>query len=378
MYYTQSFKLEDLAYIIDCEHKTAPTIENSEFYSIRTANISNGKIDFNGSNRISYETYIEWTKRATPKDGDIILAREAPVGEVGIISKGYKSCLGQRTVLISVKNNNIYNKYLLYYMVNPIVKFDLISRSTGSVVSHVNVKDIRNFEIIVPPLPEQKTIASILSSLDDKIDLLHRQNKTLESMAEALFKKMFEQDFKDLDDGQDWREGKLGDVSNFSSGKSRPNNTEGGFFPIYGGNGILGFTNQFNSSGTSIIIGRVGAYCGSLYLEYRAIWITDNALSVKSINENYTSYLFYLLKSLKLNEMAEGSSHPLLTQTLLNSIEIIIPPDQLILIFSCQVNNWLIKIDFNNKQIRTLEKMRDNLLPKLMSGEIRVEQDLKD
>ena len=79
--------------------------------------------------------------------GDIILAREAPVGEVGIIKKGYNVCLGQRTVLLSVKNDSVDNYYLIYYLVNPVIKFELISRSTGSVVAHLNMKDIQAFEI---------------------------------------------------------------------------------------------------------------------------------------------------------------------------------------------------------------------------------------
>ena len=149
----REFRLDELADIVDCEHKTANIVESNEFYSIRTSNISNGKIDFHGSNRISFQIYQDWTKIAIPKEGDIILAREAPVGEVGIIKKGYNICLGQRTVLLSVKNDSVDNYYLIYYLVNPVIKFELISRSTGSVVAHLNMKDIRAFEISIPPLP---------------------------------------------------------------------------------------------------------------------------------------------------------------------------------------------------------------------------------
>jgi len=112
----------------------------------------------------------------------------------------------------------------------------------------------------------------------------------------------------------------LGDVIKFGNGEARPNSD--GNYPIYGGNGILGYTSETNYNGETIIIGRVGAYCGSVYYENKPIWISDNALAAKSKNFNDTKYLYYFLLNLQLNLFAEGSSHPLVTQTLLHSIDI--------------------------------------------------------
>lgn len=165
----------------------------------------------------------------------------------------------------------------------------------------------------------------------------------------------------------------MGDLASFHNGKKRPDDIIGENNPIYGGNGILGYSDKSNYEGTTVIIGRVGAYCGSLYIDHRPVWISDNALVAKPIQPKYSSFLFFLLKHLSLNEMAEGSSHPLLTQTLLRSIPTYLPPTELIESFICQADVWLSRIDFNNKQVHTLEKLRDTLLPKLMSGEARVE-----
>lgn len=361
------YTLSEIAEIVDCEHKTAPKDDFGEYRSIRTTDIFNGKLDIFNANRVSEETYYEWTKRAIPESGDIILAREAPVGEVGWIKEGYKVCLGQRTVLLKVTNSEISKRFLLYYLVNPETRYDFQSHSTGSVVAHLNVKDIRNFKLSVPSLPRQKAIAAVLSSLDDKIDLLHRQNKTLEAMAETLFRQWFIEEAK-----ENWDECCLGHLASFHNGKQRPNEVLTGNIPIYGGNGILGFSDIFNYQGVTIIIGRVGAYCGSLYIEYKPIWISDNALVAKPLNNKYSSFLYFLLKNLKLNEMAEGSSHPLLTQTLLKSIPIILPNSDLIDSFVIQADSWLKKVNFNKKQIHTLENLRNTLLPKLMSGKVRV------
>lgn len=112
----------------------------------------------------------------------------------------------------------------------------------------------------------------------------------------------------------EWEEYKLGDIAIFKNGKSKP--AEEGTFPIYSGNGILGYTNQFNSENEVVVIRRVGAYCGSVYHENRQIWISDNALIGLPKNNYNTKFLFSLLKNPNLNQFAEGLSHPLLTQNL--------------------------------------------------------------
>src|SRR5690606_5398355 len=104
-------------------------------------------------------------------------------------------------------------KYLLYSFVSPKFKDYLNELSGGSVVAHLNMKDIRALEFSFPPLPEQKAIASVLSSLDDKIDLLHRQNKTLEAMAETLFRQWFIEEAK-----EDWEDANLTQLITLQSG----------------------------------------------------------------------------------------------------------------------------------------------------------------
>lgn len=361
-------RLGDVAEVVDCEHKTAPKIDKSNYYSIRTTDISNGKISFSTANRVSETTYLEWTKRATPEAGNIVLAREAPVGEVGWISPGYKVCLGQRTVLIKVKHTEVSNRFILYFLVNPDTRLELQSLSTGSVVSHLNLKDIRNFKIVLPSFREQKAIAAILSSLDDKIDLLHRQNKTLEGMAEALFREWF---VEGAEDG--WEESELENIIILSNGKARPKTK--GIVPVYGGNGVLDYTDQNNYDGESIVIGRVGAYCGSLFFENSKIWVSDNALHAKSKNLDENYFVYYLLKTLNLNLSAEGSSHPLLTQKLINSTKILLPPKMIRKKFNDFARLFHEKINKNTNQTQILKKLRDGLLPKLMSGDVKIQCD---
>jgi len=160
----------------------------------------------------------------------------------------------------------------------------------------------------------------------------------------------------------------LGDVIKFGNGKARPNSD--GNYPIYGGNGILGYTGETNYNGETIIIGRVGAYCGSVYYENKPIWVSDNALAAKPKDFNDTKYLYYFLLNLQLNHFAEGSSHPLVTHTLLNSIDIEISDDENEQKAIAGVLSSLDdKIDLLHRQNKTLEAMAETLFRQWFENE---------
>ncbi len=114
----------------------------------------------------------------------------------------------------------------------------------------------------------------------------------------------------------------MSEFANFSNGKKRPSSE--GKYPVYGGNGILGYTNEYNME-NGIVIGRVGVYCGSVFLEKGKCWVSDNAIKAENTENSNLVFLYYLLKNLKLNERRIGTSQPLLTQGILNGIEVDIP-----------------------------------------------------
>ncbi len=376
-------KLGDVAEIIDCEHKTAPIVERSNFLSIRTTDIKNGKINFQNANRVSEQTYIEWTKRKRPQAGDIIFAREAPVGEVGWIDEKHRICLGQRTVLLRADNIKIDSRYLLYKLVNNETKFDLINQSSGSVVAHLNVKNIRDFSLIIHPnINEQRVIAAILSSLDDKIDLLHRQNKTLEAMAETLFREKF------IVNSEKWAEGKLGDEFDFTMGQSPPGesyNEEGNGIPMFQGNADFEFRFPSNRIYTTnptryaekydtLISVRAPVGAQNMALEKCCIGRGVAAFRYRKDNAYYT-YTYFKLKSL-MKEIKQfndtGTVFGSISKNDFEELSVVIPPHDEIENFQKEVKPIDDKVITNCLQIRTLEKLRDNLLPKLMSGEVRV------
>ena len=181
--------------IVDCEHKTAPTQETG-YPSIRTPNIGKGDLMLEDVNRVSYETYLEWTKRAVPKAGDLILAREAPAGNIAVIPENIEVCLGQRTVLLRPKKEKLVSRFLAYLILSKEVQAILLSHSTGATVQHINMKDIRAFKVYnLSNLAEQQTIVRQLDALrveTQKLETVYRKKiADLEELKKSILQKAF-------------------------------------------------------------------------------------------------------------------------------------------------------------------------------------------
>ncbi len=169
--------------IIDCEHKTAVLDPTGSAFSIGTVAMRAGRIDFSRAKRISEESYRSWTLRGIPEPGDLILAREAPVGEVVRVPPGVRVALGQRTVLLRPDPKRVLPRFLHFLLLGPQMQKRIQERGSGSTVAHLNVADIRTLS--VPPLPAisaQRWIAGLLGALDDKIE----SNVRIRSLVERI------------------------------------------------------------------------------------------------------------------------------------------------------------------------------------------------
>lgn len=179
--------------IVDCVNKTAPVVEYpTDYKMIRTPNIRAGKVTLDGCRYVEKEVYETWTRRSKPQKGDVLLTREAPLGEVGIITTDENIFLGQRIMQYRADKNKIDPYFLLYSFLSPDLQQQFsMHEGSGSVVSHIRVGDCSKFEINIPPLEIQRSIVEILKSLDDHIDVNIKINQTLEQMAQTLFKSWF-------------------------------------------------------------------------------------------------------------------------------------------------------------------------------------------
>ena len=278
-----------------------------------------------------------------------------------------------------IDKTKVFPKFLFYQLT--LVDFENLN--VGSAVPSLTIPIINEISISLPPLPEQQRIASILSSLDDKIDLLHRENKTLEAMAETLFRKWFVEDAK-----EDWKEGKLGEEFDFTMGQS-PNgesyNTEGIGIPMYQGNADFGFRfptkrvfttqpTRFAEINDTLISVRAPVGAQNMAIERCCIGRGVAAFRYKN-NSSLYSYTYYKLKSL-LNEIKQyndnGTVFGSISKSDFENIDIIIPNMESILNF--QQHGKIIddKIINNSKQIQILTQTREKLLTKLMSGDVKI------
>lgn len=169
--------LGDIAQVVDCEHKTAPAAPAGlEFgYSVGTPHLRDGRIDYAAAKWVTRETYEAWSRRAVLRQGDLILAREAPVGQVALVDPVLPTCLGQRTVLVRPDTELVVDRFLHGYLLGAEAQRWMEDRSTGSTVAHLNVADVREIPVALPPIPEQHRIASLLCAFDDLIET----NRTL-------------------------------------------------------------------------------------------------------------------------------------------------------------------------------------------------------
>ncbi|WP_275100173.1 restriction endonuclease subunit S [Sedimenticola hydrogenitrophicus] len=178
-------------FIVDTKHKT-PKFTDEGYPCIRTPNIGRGYFILENAKYVSEESYKEWVERAVPSEGDLIFAREAPVGNVAIIPKGLKVCHGQRTVLIRPDKTKVDSHYLMYLMLGDELQNRMYSMASGATVPHLNMSDIRALELPeLPPLKKQKELAGVLSVYDKLIENNNRRIAILEEMAQSLYREWF-------------------------------------------------------------------------------------------------------------------------------------------------------------------------------------------
>jgi type I restriction enzyme, S subunit len=345
----------------------------SGYKVIRALNILQGQIDYSKVVFVDEKTFARVRKECKPKNGDILYTNiGSQMGNAATVKDNFEFMTAWN-VLRLVPDKTICNtKYLESLLNQKEIREFIRNMNSSSTMPFISGKEIANIEFDLPDLPTQTLIASILSSLDDKIELNRRTNQTLEQIAQTLFKKYFVDDIDPENLPQGWRWGKLGEIISFRNGKSSPNRTGLAKIPVYGSNGIIGYCDVSNANGRSIIIGRVGSFCGSLYYSLGKSYVTDNAIIAETIYNNTSTYCYLLLESLNLNNFRGGSGQPLINQTVLSGIDIIIPEITTINKYEELAYSFYQKIFSNENENSYLSKIRDSLLPKLMSGEIEV------
>jgi type I restriction enzyme, S subunit len=184
-------KIGDVAKVFDGPHATPPKTKSGPIF-LGISTLNQGRIDLAEAEHLSEEDFLKWTRRVSPSAGDVVFSYETRLGEAAIIPTGLRCCLGRRMGLVRTSTEELDPRFFLYQYLSPSFQAFLRSRTVhGSTVDRIALVEFPNFLIDVPAIDEQQAIAEVLGTLDDKIELNRRMNETLEAIARAIFKSWF-------------------------------------------------------------------------------------------------------------------------------------------------------------------------------------------
>ena len=392
--------------IVDCPHSTASD-EGKGYPLVRTPNIGKGRLVYNGMHRVCEDVYNKRNARAVPQEDDLIFAREATAGNVALIQKGEKVCLGQRTVLIRPNQKKVNPAFLTYFLLAPKQQYNLLSTANGATVAHVNLPTIRNLKIDLPELPIQHRIATILSRYDSLIENYQKQIKLLEEAAQRLYKEWFvdlhfpgHENTKIVDGvPEGWEKKTLGELFSYVRGKSYSSNeiSDEGCIMVnlkniqaFGGykrDAEKRFIGEYRPEQTlqkgDLVMGVTDMTQERRLVGHVALIPDFNEPATFSMDLikiiPYSVPIIYLYCAMRyggiskrISPLANGVNVLHLKPDAMMGTMMVIPRKDLIERFCPFVEEMVNKILKNQSQIRLLTEARDRLLPKLMSGEIAV------
>lgn len=291
-----------------------------------------------------------------------VTSRNGDKVSIALYKDDEKAIVSQAYTIFEVKNKQeLLPEYLMMWFRRP--EFDHYARfkSHGSAREIFSWEEMCDVELPIPPIKQQQKIVSEYEAITRRIRLNEQIITKLEETAQTLYRKMFVDgiDKENLPEG--WRMGMLGEISDFKNGKATK--LSNGIIPVYGGNGIVGYTETSNAENV-IVIGRVGINCGNALLEPNKCWVNDNAMM--AIPKSDSIYFLYLLiKSLDLNGQSEGSGQPLLTQVILTQQDCLIPSLHAMRMFNSQAKTLAMNVFIRQSEIVDLNELQSLLLAKM-------------
>jgi type I restriction enzyme S subunit len=350
---------------------------------IRVNNIKNGLIRTDETLKVA-ASIEEKYQRTRLKGGELLITVVGSIGECAIVPESLKGWNVARAVSVA-RIKEVFDKRIIKYcFCLEDVKYQLYANTNDTVQPTLNLSSLKEIKLLLPSLPEQKAIASVLSSIDDKIDLLHRQNKTLEAMAETLFRQWFVEEAQ-----ESWKERPLSSIAVFLNGlacQKFPPKNELEKLPVLKIREMRKGFSENSDWATTDVKPEYIIENGDIIFSWSAslmVKIWDNKRCIlnqhlfKVTSETFPKWFYYQWCRYHLAEfIAISASHATTMGHIkrgdLDAAMVLVPAEGELAEMTAIMNPIISKIIKNNKQIRTLEKLRDTLLPKLISGEVRV------
>jgi type I restriction enzyme S subunit len=437
-----------ISQVYDGPHATPKKIDVGPYF-LSISSLENGKLDLSKSARINGEQFKKWTKRVTPREGDVLFSYETRLGEAALMPRGITACLGRRMGLLRPDTSKVDPRFLLFAYLGQAFQQEIRTRTNyGATVERIALKELPDFPIQIPSLLKQKAIAHILGSLDDKIELNRKMNATLEAMAQALFKSWFV-DFDPVIDNalaagnpipetlharaetrkalsdkrkplpaaiqqqfpssfvlseemgwipEGWEVSSLGDVCRriTDGAHASPKSVDSGYpmasvkdmhnwgFDVKGCRKISDddyrqlVKNNCRPIKNDVLIAKDGSYLKHIFVveeDLEMVLLSSIAILQPNdlINPHFLS--FTLKRKDVLERMKNYVSGAVLQRIILKDFrqfEIVLPPSDIQQVWYGIVGSSIDKCWANIHKNETLSKLRDTLLPKLLSGQLRI------
>ncbi len=382
----------------DGTHDSPKPVEHGRCL-VTSRHITGGRLDLSNAYMISQEDFDAINKRSKVDRWDVLISMIGPVGELCLIRDEPDFAI--KNIGLFKSKGEVEGKWLYYYLQSAGAQQVIREQARGTTQQYIPLGALRNFFIPVPSDSEEmRVITNILGTLDDKIELNRRINETLEAMAGALFQSwfvdfdpvrakaagrdtglpkhiadFFPDVFEDSEVGEipsGWLVVTLDQLASIQGGKQLPTEEcqQVGTYPVFGANGIMGYSEQATHNGFVIAFGRVGAYCGSIHWAYHDAWINNNASSVVPVR--WPEFVLQAMLNIAFESMRTGSAQPFIPNSAVAAAQTLRPPDDILDAFCSIVHPLRIKQTALEQESHTLAVLRDTLLPKLISGEIRV------
>lgn len=399
----KTYKLDELTTKLgDGLHGTPKYSDNGEYYFINGNNLTNGKIEIKkDTRRVTYDEFLKHKKDLD--ENTLFVSINGTIGNVGTYN-GEKVILGKSACYFNIKDG-VDKEFIKQIFSSKLSKDYLENNATGTTIKNVSLKTMREFPINLPPLQEQKSIASILSAIDDKIENNLAINKTLEEMAMALYKHWFV-DFGPFQEGEfveselgripkGWEVKKIGDLYDTTSGGT-PSRTKMDYYE----NGTIQWIKSKELDNTfiidteekiteialskssakrfpakSVLIAMYGATVGEIAINSEIATCNQAICAIKQINLPYF-YVFLFLKNEKENilNQAVGSAQQNISQIIIKNLQLLNPNIEDVKELFNELDAIFNKLEANIRENQTLTQLRDTLLPKLISGEVRLKE----
>lgn len=396
---TFEYKTESLKFliekIIDHRGKTPKKLgtnwTDTGFPVLSAKNVKNGFLtNLEQLRFIDRESYNKWMPEKIKPD-DILLTSEGPLGELFYVKEDFfEFCIGQRLFAIRTNPSKLDSRYFFYFLKSQVGQHQLHARATGSTVQGIRQSELEKISITYPKLPKQQQISKILSSFDNKLDVLSNLNQIQEKFLQSIFKSWFidfdgKRDFIDSELGKipkGWKVDKISNVIECLDLKRIPLSSmerrkRKGKFPYYGASGIIDYIDEYIFDENLLLIAEDGENLRSrktpiAFTADGKFWVNNHAHVIKGKNNISNEYLRLFFDFLDLSPWITGAAQPKLNQENLFSIPLVVPPNTILIDFNNQTKIISESIKKNNSQIQKLSKILNSLVPRFLGGEIKV------